>query len=170
MSDKECLSARKEEDLIESKVLFSHLDDTVVKKWKSGAILFLPMYTRTTHLAKCPWEVYANKWNKTRESRRKISSWLSISLKGLLHVRLVCHLPFKLLGWLYYYLVRVILEGGRIAQWLAFTLQTQQPWVRFLAFPKIFSEDLILTEIYSLDVAKFNRQQHCLVISGQCKA
>ena len=54
MSDKECLAARKEEDLIESKVLFSHLDDTVVKKWKSGAILFLPMYTRTTHLAKCP--------------------------------------------------------------------------------------------------------------------
>ena len=26
--------------------------------------------------------------------------------------------------------------GGRIAQWRAFSLCTQQPWVRFSAFPK----------------------------------
>ena len=37
------------------------------------------------------------------------------------------------------------------------SLRTQWPRVRFSAFPKI----------YSLDVAEFNRQQHCLVLSGQ---
>ena len=50
--------------------------------------------------------------------------------------------------------------GGRIAQWIAFSLRTQRPRVRFSAFP---------TEIYSVDVVEINRQQHCLVLSGQCK-
>ena len=29
-------------------------------------------------------------------------------------------------------------QGGRIAQWIAFSLNTQRPWVQFSAFPKIF--------------------------------
>ena len=28
--------------------------------------------------------------------------------------------------------------GGRMAQWIAFLLRTQWPWVHFLAFPKIY--------------------------------
>ena len=48
-----------------------------------------------------------------------------------------------------------------IAQWIAFSLRTQRPRVRFSVFP---------TEItYSVDVVEINRQQHCLVLSGQCK-
>ena len=46
----------------------------------------------------------------------------------------------------------------RVAQWIAFSLCTQRPRVRFLAFPRIFSEELFI-----LDVAKNN----WLLNSGQ---
>ena len=49
-------------------------------------------------------------------------------------------------------------EGGRVAQWMAFSLHTQWPRVQFSAFPK---------EIYSLDAGDINQLQHCLV-RGQC--
>ena len=50
---------------------------------------------------------------------------------------------------------------GRIAQWIAFSPRTQRPRVRFSAFP---------TELtYSVDIVETNRQQHCLVLRGQCK-
>ena len=38
-------------------------------------------------------------------------------------------------------------QGGRIAQWNAFSLHTHQPQVRFLAFPRIFSEFLMLPRL-----------------------
>ena len=41
--------------------------------------------------------------------------------------------------------------GGRIAQWTAFSLCTQRPWVQFLAFPRNF-----------LDVAEVNQRGCCL--------
>ena len=52
-------------------------------------------------------------------------------------------------------------RGGRIAQWIAFSLGTQRLRVRFSAFPTEFT--------YSVDVVEINRQQHCLVLCGLCK-
>ena len=44
----------------------------------------------------------------------------------------------------------VFVGGGRhIAQWIGFSLRTQQPRVRFLAFPRVF-----LSENSFLDVAE----------------
>ena len=64
----------------------------------------------------------------------------------------------KILGW-----------GGRIAQWIAFSLRTQRPRIRFLAFPRFFQIPNFQTSgLKFLDVVEIYRQQCMLSVCGQC--
>ena len=51
---------------------------------------------------------------------------------------------------------RTMPKYSRIAQWIVYSLRTQRPRVRILAFMKFFAEKKIV------DVAKVNRRHCCL--------